>query len=455
MDNRFNVHNSHWNDSSKFRLTDPHLVALSGQALIYESPLISQLPANTPGIYSLTGGRQIGKTTLIKQWMAKLISDGIEPTSIAYLTGELIDDHHSLVRLLSEFLETQSGRTHIIADEITYIKDWDRGVKFLADAGLLNNTTLLLTGSDSVIIREARTRYPGRRGDSSLCDFHMYPLSFYEYVALAGQIHGNSLDQLISDANEISAENVKELENAFISYLSHGGFLTAINDIAETGKIRPATYATYSDWIRGDVLKRHKHEHYLREILTGIIHSYGSQVTWNSLSRSMSIDHPMTVADYITLLSRMDAVFVQAAIREDRLRPAPKKAKKVMFSDPFIFCAISHWLGLPYDQTNPELLGKLVEACATTHYQRFYPTYYIKSKAEIDIAYVDNDRFHPVEIKWTSQLRPESLKQLKAYKNSKVLTRQYNKQSTIHGIKCEYLPLNLLRLGPSPAFQRE
>ena len=48
-------------------------------------------------------------------------------------------------------------------DEVTYIKDWDKGVKFLADAGLLDDVVLLLTGSDSVIIREVRMRLPGRR----------------------------------------------------------------------------------------------------------------------------------------------------------------------------------------------------------------------------------------------------------------------------------------------------
>ena len=41
-------------------------------------------------------------------------------------------------------------------DEVTYIWDWDRGVKYLADAGLLDDVVLVLTGSDSVVIREAR-----------------------------------------------------------------------------------------------------------------------------------------------------------------------------------------------------------------------------------------------------------------------------------------------------------
>ena len=57
-----------------------------------------------PVIYTIGGGRQIGKTTLMKQWMADLLQSGVVLKCIAYLTGELIDDHHSLVMLLTETL---------------------------------------------------------------------------------------------------------------------------------------------------------------------------------------------------------------------------------------------------------------------------------------------------------------------------------------------------------------
>ncbi len=40
----------------------------------------------------------------MKQWMALLLEDGVAPERIAYFTGELIDDHHSLVRLVGDTL---------------------------------------------------------------------------------------------------------------------------------------------------------------------------------------------------------------------------------------------------------------------------------------------------------------------------------------------------------------
>ena len=90
----------------------------------------------------------------------------------------------------------------------------------------------------------------------------------------------------------------------------HGGFLTAINDMAAHNRILPATMHTYSDWIRGDVLKRSRHEHYLREIINAIIKRYCSQITWNNLLADLSIDHPKTVADYVQILTAVDAAYI-------------------------------------------------------------------------------------------------------------------------------------------------
>ena len=50
------------------------------------------------------------------------------------------------------------------------------------------------------------------------------------------------------------------------------------------GRILPATFVIYCDWIRGDMLQRGKQERFLAEILGSVIRRYGSQVTWRSLA---------------------------------------------------------------------------------------------------------------------------------------------------------------------------
>jgi predicted AAA+ superfamily ATPase len=452
-------HNTHLEKPEAFIEQDPHLKQLNKQALVHRSQLLDQMPRYLSGIYTLSGGRQTGKTTLLKQWMAELLEGSVAPNSIAYMTGELVDDHHSLVRLLTDLLTEMPDKDllFIFLDEATYIRDWDKGVKYLADAGMLENTVLVITGSDMVIIKEARMRFPGRRGISEKVDFHLYPLSFFEYVKLSKRISHDEIDLLTITHELPHRELLDRLFEEFNSYLAHGGFLTAINDMAMHQRILPATFSTYSDWIRGDVLKRNKQEHYLLEILQAIVKRYGSQITWNALAHDLSIDHPKTVADYVALLVSMDATFVQAALLEDKLSAAPKKAKKLMFADPFIFHAVNAWVKPCEDPFNEQLKptlsnadrsAKLVEACVTTHYRRTFPTYYIKSKGEVDIAYVDKNRFWPVEVKWSGQLRPKQLKQITKYPNGLILTKS-RQQGEIHGIPTIPLPLALLRIGPT------
>lgn len=456
MDIRFAPHNTHQDDPENFESRDPHLRLLRQQPLVHRSYLLDELPMHTPGVYTVGGGRQIGKTTLMKQWMALLLKQGVQPERIAYFTGELIDDHHALVRMAGDALNAMpdGDLAYLILDEVTYIQDWDKGVKYLADAGMLQRVGLFLTGSDLAIIQEARMRFPGRRGESAHVDFHLYPLSLWEAVRLKAQFTPDELDALVNAEAAPDAATMDRLYGEFDAYLVHGGFLTAMNDLAKHNRILPATFSIYSDWIRGDVLKRGKQEHYLREILRAIVKRCGSQTTWNALAQDLSIDHPKTVSDYIELLAAMDAVFIQPALLEDKLEAAPKKARKVMFTDPFIFHAVSSWLtpvADPYIEqvrpllSDPEWAGRLVEATVTTHYRRYHPTFYIKAEGEVDVAYIAENRFWPVEVKWTGQVRSKDLKQIAKYSNGRILS-QTRRSGSVLGVPTEPLPLSLIRL---------
>ena len=417
--------------------------------------MLDRLPRRTSGIFTLGGGRQTGKSTLLKQWMAELLQDGVLPMAVSYLTGELIDDHHSLMRHIEDHLAAvpHGEFNYLIVDEVTYIRGWDMAVKYAADAGMLDSTALVVTGSDLSFLQEARVRFPGRRGDAAVNDYHLRPLSFREFVGLEGKVTA-AADQF-EEPFDLSDQAVDLIFDAFDRYLLHGGYLTAINDMAAHGAIRQSTLATYSDWIRGDVLKRGKQEAYLREVLSAIVTRYTSQVTWNGLAQDLSIDHPKTIADYVELLERMDAVAIVPALREDKLGPAPKRARKLTFCDPFILHAVRAWLAPSTDPFENQVLAasqdpvwasQIVEACVANHFKRFFPTYYIKAQGEVDIAYVRDGRFWPVEIKWTTQLRPKTLKQIARYTNGVIWSKSRH-VGQIEGVDVRPLPIELLRIG--------
>ena len=447
MLNQFLPNNLHWQDPKLFFEIDPHLAYLKQQKYVNEHVLLDELPIDVPGIYTLGGGRQIGKTTLLKQWMGRLLSKGVSPKAISFITGELIDDHHMLLRYIQDLMRDMPAEPYnfLIIDEVTYIRDWEKAIKYAADIRLFAKTIVILTGSDLALIKKARMTFPGRRGKAKKINFHLYPLSFKEFV------------RLVDDPERLSQQsNVEKLYQRFDEYLQHGGFLTAINDLAEHNKILEATLMTYAEWVCGDVLKRGKSEFNLREIIEALISKYGSQLSWNALADSTSIDHPTTVADYCQLLESMDALFIQYALLEDKLTRAPKKARKLVFNDPFIYHALRYWLQRvdePYTNQikvaieSPDISSQLVEACVATHYHRYYPTYYIKAAGEIDIAYIDKNKFWPIEIKWRNQLRPKDVKQVSKYKNARIFSKTLEK-GMIQNIPIVPMPLALLELDP-------
>src|SRR3990167_10058417 len=147
MDTRFLSHNIQQKDALHFAELDPYLCQLEKLTYVYSSPLLSQLPSNISGIYTLTGGVQTGKTTLLKQWIARLIAEGISGNAITFLPGELIQDDHNLTHLLQTELshKRESGKQYILIDDVTDIANWHRAIKLIADTDLLNHVILLLT----------------------------------------------------------------------------------------------------------------------------------------------------------------------------------------------------------------------------------------------------------------------------------------------------------------------
>jgi len=379
MDNLFLEHNSHWQTPQQFLENDPHLFQLKKLKYIHTPTLLQKLPRDA-GIYALSGGCLTGKTTLIKQWMGELLAENVSPQHIIFFSGQLIKDYRSLTNELQKRLgNTQPGMMqYVFLDDVTDIHHWEKAVRSAADAGWLDRVVLVLVSVDSGIRKTLRMHFP----DSSETHFHLNPLTFPQCIALKYP--------------QTAMEDV-DLFAAFNDYLLHGGFLAAINDVATQGYISDSTLKNYSDKLCAEILKQGRNEVFLREILAAIITHYSSQITWNMLSQELSIDHPKTIGDYLALLESFDAVYVQYALLEDTLKPAPKKARKLIFCDPFIFHAINAWLhpGKDHCKTqikatlaDSELSSKIVEGCVTAHYRLYYPTYYIKAEGEIDLAFI-------------------------------------------------------------------
>ncbi|MDO8644592.1 MAG: ATP-binding protein, partial [bacterium] len=346
-----------------------------------------------------------------------------------------IETHQDLVRIIRLFLQSLSPteRFLLLLDEVTYVTGWDRAVKALADEGFFRRGFCLITGSDSLILKEAMSRFPGRRGEADKTDFRLRPLDFREYV------------ELVSPVNiETGPEESGGLFPLFENYLQCGGHLRAINDLHQKGIVSPATFQTFAQWIQGDFEKRGKSTRHLMGVLKMILETTPSQVTYSSLVQRMGEVSKPTFMDYCELLERIDLIFSLEAFDQNRRLGFPKKARKFHFWDPFLLETVKRWLEKD-GFLSPRLDWASVKAEAVTaaHFRKNFQTFYVKGNGEIDLVIVSGNKNAYLEVKWAQQIRSLDLAELKKHKPAFILTKQIGKGS-VDGIDVYPLPYFLL-----------
>ncbi len=412
-------HNKHWVSPEEFQNNDPHLSKLKDIKWIAQYEFNKEFPTDIPGIYTLSGGRQLGKSTCFKQQMLKLVHSGVKPAEIFYLACDTILDRKDFYQVIKYFLENNvSKKGYLFIDEVTFVKEWDLTIKALADEGLFENVICCLSGSDQIFLQEAIYRLPGRRGQSERLDFEIKPLLFQEVISLLSD----------KEASQIT------LDECFSRYLITGGYITAINDFYRNHEVRFATYRVYQQWIVGDFMRLNRNQKNLLQVLFAIINCYGSQVSFQTLSQHTEGLSKDTVNQYCSILERLGVIAIQHALDQNKLRAAPRKYKKIHFLDPFIARAIHQLVDRQYQRVQSPEESLLVESVVYNYFIRKYTTYYIKGDGEVDIAYIDQDHFIPVEIKWRNQIRAKDLKQVKKYPNAFILARQKG-ETIIDGVK--------------------
>jgi len=419
--NRFRV------NIDDFYQNDPHLRALSQLRYQHSPEWWQELSIDTPGIYILTGGRQVGKSTSCKLLIKHYLKNKFfSPNQIYYLPCDEIFDAKELSRQIREFLESVPNQHFLlVVDEVTYVQHWERVIKSLADEGYFNHGLCILTGSDSLILKEAAMSFPGRRGNAAKTDYHLYPLSFFQYVNL-----------IKSD----------DLPTLFQHYLQSGGYLRAINDFAVSNTISPATYNTYEQWIRGDFLKHGKNENYLLNLLSALTTLGVSPISFSALTHKIGLMSKETCIDYTMLFERMDVLFDLQAFDQNKKQGFPRKDRKFHFLDPFIQHTIYRWLTREGHQIATNLESTLVEACVASHCHRYGKAFYFKGQGEIDVIWVTEKNVYPIEVKWSNQIRSNDLRMLKQFTNSIILGKE-NRIGFIDNIQMKPVYQFLYELG--------
>ncbi|MFH1522715.1 MAG: ATP-binding protein [Patescibacteria group bacterium] len=322
------IQNPWWQGTSlKF---DPVIDAYDHQSINVRPKIIDDFNLNQDTIYTLHSARGLGKSTAIKILIKELIEKkGIDPNNIFYYSCHNIDTYEQLNELIKVFLTWhQEGekRRYIFIDEITLIKNWQKGINYLREAGRLKNITLVLAGSNLAI------KKPLSKAENKF----IVSLNFIDFINLINPV----LFKEINQKNYF--KHAGQLDYYLDIYFLTGGFISTLNSYRDKGAIGQGIYSNYLYWLISDFAKMGRDISLLRQILEQVLLKLGQPIGYKTIAHRTKAKTHLTVAEYLNILE--SSFSVKLVYQSDAKGNISKnKAKKVYFRDPFLF-----WLFYSY-----------------------------------------------------------------------------------------------------------
>ena len=318
-------------------------------------------PSNTV-VYSLRGPRQVGKTTLVKLQIKEFLDMDVSPWNVLYYSLDLANTPQDVVDVVETYFRIRARRhdgkrCYLFLDEVSSVRDWQRGIQWLVDNNKLRNCTVMVTGSHTIDIRNATEKLPGRRGKiEENYDKILLPMKFSEYASLSNKgiksliLENNFLSlphrktifmKLLNREIDKSLDNFSsyqnELSDILREYMLTGGTPKVIDEKTKTSAISESLYTSYLESVTGQWNELRKNETMLKQFCGAVIKSQGSHISWNGLSREAALGSPNTALDYAYTLKDLFVLSIVHLYGTDKRIPVIQKDRKFYFHDPYFF----------------------------------------------------------------------------------------------------------------------
>lgn len=246
----------------------------------------------------LTGPRQVGKTTLLKE-----IQNAFEGNSI-WLNCDEPDVRQQLTNVTSTQLRMLIGKADLVLiDEAQRVKNIGLTLKLLIDN--FQDKKVIVTGSSALeLANEIQEPLTGRK-----IDFNLLPFSTEELVN-----HTTTLEEKRLLEHRLIYGHYPEV------VLNEGNEETILRNICDSYLYKDIF--SYQDVRKAEVIS---------SLLEALALQMGSEVSYQELSRLLKIDQA-TVTRYIDLLEKSFVVFRLRALSRN-VRNEIGKSRKIYFYD--------------------------------------------------------------------------------------------------------------------------
>jgi hypothetical protein len=245
-------------------------------------------------ILILTGSRQVGKTTLLKSMITKLLEQKTRPDSIFYFN--LDDDSlHPYFEQYTDFISfinsEYKGFCYVFIDEIQRLKNPGIFLKLIHDLDM--NLKIVVSGSSSLELKSKTTEHlTGRKRV-----FELFPFSFSEY--LSSRQNDFYLKKELPDLIKYHHD---DLNLQLFNFIIHGGYPKVL--FAETDDEKEIELKEiYDSYIKKDVkdfLNIDNINGY-NNLVKAFAYQVGNLINYNEISNisGLNIKTVMKYIDYL------------------------------------------------------------------------------------------------------------------------------------------------------------
>ena len=323
----------------------------------------------------LTGLRRVGKTTLIRLLVQKLIRAGTKPQDILYVS---LDDYllrgESIIDIVTNYRKTQKVSVDrsviLLFDEITYKQDYQQQLKNLIDR---ENVTVVATSSSSSLLRDQKAFLAGR---SAMIEIQ--PLTFQEYLDFKGI--------------RVAKKDQQLLDSYFRDYMCEGGLPENVLQPS-----RDYLMNLVDDIIQKDItaFRSLKDHQILRDYFTLLMERSGKRASINKISNILKIS-PDTSRRYLGYFE--ETYLIHLLPRWAKTNERILSPKKIYSCD----------LGIKYLFIGKRDIGSYFENYIFLQLRGLQQLFYFYEKGvEIDFLTADNTL---IESKYNAEMHGDQLK---------------------------------------------
>ena len=246
----------------------------------------------------ITGARQTGKSTLLKQLEAHCKQMEIPVVFLNLENKTILSELNNNPLNILKFMPEPNKKTVVLVDEIQYLDDPSNFLKLLYDEHSAQIKVVASGSSAFYIDHQFRDSLAGRKKL-----FQLFTCSFDEYLELGGKSYLKEEKEHLLKTHDFKSTLIDYLRIEWESYMIYGGYPAIITESNKQEKIDRLKEIRDS-FVKRDILESGvKNETAFYNLFRVLAGQTGGLVNVNELSSTLRIKNE-TVDNYLTIMQK-------------------------------------------------------------------------------------------------------------------------------------------------------